>query len=156
MTDLLAGLERDSLSGSLSVSVAKRLVSLETSAIDWNVVGALLAAGPVSSVALKGPGRWTNALWENVKTELRKFLCTDDQEYADLREEWTGLKQKGSGIAVGALSGAIGAKLGVASGVLAPMVIWILMVAIRIGKNGLCAALAPPAAPTGPSEASTS
>lgn len=156
MTDLLEGLDLTELQARLPKHVTGNLTALEKAGVDWNGIGIFLAAGPTSSVALKGPGRWTNALWDGVKGELRRFLCTDDSEYADLRSDWAGLKEKGSGIAVGALSGFIGAKLGVASGVLAPMIIWMLLVGIRIGKNGICAALAaasPPsdAPPTPPS-----
>ena len=151
MSDL-SGIEREGLVATLPVTLGQRLVAFDSANTDINIVGALLVAGPTSSVALKGPGRWTTALWDGVKSEARKFLCTESEEYADLRSEWDGLKKKGSGLAVSALSGAIGAKLGVAAGVLSPMVIWVLLVGLRVGKNGLCAALSagpPPTPPAG-------
>lgn len=151
MTDLLAGFSRDQLLGSLSSSVAAALNTLDAQGADLNIGVQLLAAAPTQSVSLKGPGRFSVQLGDAVRAEMRAFLCTDAESYNDLREQWQGLREKGSSIAVAALSGAIGAKLGVASGVLAPMVIWILLVALRIGKNALCSALAPqPAPPASP------
>ncbi|MFO0454141.1 MAG: hypothetical protein ACK52I_36745 [Pseudomonadota bacterium] len=150
MSDI-TGITRDALVATLPLTFGQRLLAFDSASTDINVVGALLVASPTSSIALKGPGRWTTALWDGVKAEARKFLCTESEEYADLRSEWAGLKEKGSGLAVSALSGAIGAKLGVAAGVLSPMVIWILLVGLRVGKNGLCTALSSGSAPTLPS-----
>ena len=104
-------------------------------------MGNLLAATPNAGVVLTGTGQWTADLWEAVKWEFRSFLCTESERYAELRTEWDGLKQQSPARAVGSLATLIGAQLGVASGVVAPLVTWLFLVAQRIGKEDMCLTL---------------
>ncbi|HWP38102.1 MAG TPA: hypothetical protein VNL18_11170 [Gemmatimonadales bacterium] len=122
---------------------------MEQAGLQWEQVGATLAATPTSGIALKGGGRWPDRLWESTKAEFHVFLCTESPNYADLRQQWDALRKKSSTIAVSALSATIGAQIGVAAGVIAPLVIWLALVALRIGKEALCRAVTqqPPPAP---------
>jgi hypothetical protein len=147
MTDVLTGFTEADLLGQLPRPVRESIAALETDKAKWEDVGAALASGPTSGISLKGGGRWSGALWQNVKKEFHSFLCSDSSTYADLRKEWDSLRQKSSALAIASLSGLIGSQLGVASGVVAPLVIWAAVVALRIGKEAACAAMAPPPQP---------
>jgi len=146
MSQLLEGIEAGDLLQHMPSNVRTSLETLERAGTDWNAVGNLLAATPTAGVALTGTGQWTADLWEAVKWEFRSFLCTESEAYAELRLEWDELKQRSSALAVGSLAALIGAKLGVASGVVAPLVTWLFVVARRIGEEDVCLTLS--AAPT--------
>jgi hypothetical protein len=154
MTDLLSGFVEADLLNQLPASVVRSLNALEANGAPWDATGALLAATPTIGVSLKGGSGWASNLWASVKTEIHSFLCTDSAQYTDLRSEWDKLRQKSSGVALASLSGVIGAQLGTASGVVAPLVIWAFIVVLRIGKNAACTAMAggqaTPAAPATP------
>jgi hypothetical protein len=141
MSELLEGIEVGDLLQCMPSNVRSSLETLERAGTDWNAVGNLLAATPTAGVALTGTGQWTADLWEAVKWEFRSFLCTDSEPYAELRNQWDELKQQSSARAVGSLATHIGARLGVASGVLAPLVTWLCVVARRIGKETICLTL---------------
>lgn len=152
MADLLQGFTESSLKGQLPTSVSESIATLEREKLDWDAIGNVLASVPAMGISLKGGANWSGTLWHGVKKEFHSFLCTDSPVYADLRKEGNGLQQKSSSLAVAALSGAIGAQLGVASGVVAPLVIWATIVALRIGKQAICSALSgPPGGPPSPS-----
>jgi hypothetical protein len=146
MSELLEGIDVGDLLQRMPSSVRNSLETLERAGTDWNAVGNLLAATPNAGVALTGNGQWTADLWEAVKWEFRSFLCTDSEAYADIRKDWDDLKQRSAAAAVGSLSTLIGGKLGVASGVIAPLVIWLFVVSRRIGTESICLTLS--AAPT--------
>lgn len=141
MTDLAIDLNEEELLSQLPRSVRTAVNALDGQAAPWDVIGGHLASAPTAGIALKGGGSWSGTLWVAVKNEIRAFICTESSEYADLRSQWSSLQKRGSGMAVAALSGAIGGQLGVAGGVIAPLVIWALVVALRIGKAALCQAL---------------
>ncbi len=141
MSQLLEGIDAGDLLQHMPSSVRTSLETLERAGTDWNAVGNLLAATPTAGVALLGSGQWTADLWEAVKWEFRSFLCTESEPYAELRSEWDRLKQESPAAAVASLATLIGTKLGVASGVLAPLVTWLFVVAGRIGKEPLCLTL---------------
>lgn len=145
MTISLEGITEEELFLSLPQGVALNIKNLNTAGGDFDTVGALLANTPALGVSLKGL-RWKANLWQAVKSEFHSFLCTESDAYADLRSDWDGMRQKSSTLLISALSAAIGAKLGVASGVLVPLVVWLLVSALRIGKQALCVTLAPPSA----------
>ena len=90
---------------------------------------------------MTGTGQWTSGLWEAVKWEYRSFLCTESEPYAELRGEWEELKLKSSASAVASLETLIASRLGVASGILAPLVTWLLVVTQRAGKETVCLTL---------------
>jgi hypothetical protein len=127
----------------LPSNVRASLEALEHAGTDWNAVGNLLAATPNAGVAITGTGQWTADLWQAVKWEVRSFLCTDSESYAELRKDWDELKRQSSALAVRSLARLIGVKLGVASGVIAPLVTWLFVVAQRVGKEALCQSTAP-------------
>jgi hypothetical protein len=54
------------------------------------------------------------------------------------RTRWVELKQHSSARAVAALAVAMAAKVGAASGVIAPLVTWLFVVTQRIGKEAVC------------------
>ena len=141
MTQLLEGIDATALLQQMPSNVRSALETLERANTDWNAVGKILAATPTAGVALTGTGQWTADLWEAVKWEFRSFLCTDSDAYAELRSEWDSLKQQSSAAAVTSLATLIAAKLGVTSGVLAPLVTWLMVVTRRIGKESVCLTL---------------
>ena len=141
MNELLEGIDAGELLQHMPSNVRTSLETLERAGTDWNAVGNLLAATPTAGVALTGTGQWTADLWEAVKWEFRCFLCFESERYAGLRAEWDQLKGQSPAHAVGSLTTLIGAKLGVASGVIAPLVIWLFVVARRIGKDDVCLTL---------------
>lgn len=142
MTEVFEGLTEQQLYELLPKTLRERLYQLNsTNQASWDEVGQLLAAAPTAGIALKG-GRWDGQFWTATKKEFASFLCSDSSEYTDLRREWESRRQKGLQVGVASLSGAIGAHVGVTGGVIAPMVIWLLLVGVRIGKNALCAVLA--------------
>lgn len=158
MNDPILNVSEQDLLNQLPKGVADAIRSLGSS-MDWDAVGNNLAGAPSHNLALKGGAQWTGSLWQAVKNEFRSFLCTESPEYEELRKEWSTISQKSSTLAVAALSGAIGAHLGVASGVLAPLVIWALIVTLKMGKGALCQLLLQSvegSAQPSPSEPSTS
>ena len=141
MSELLDGMEAGDLLQHLPSNVRTSLETLERNGTDWNAVGNLLAATPTAGVAVSGTGQWPADLWEAVKWEFRSFLCTDSERYEELRTKWDDLKQQSPAIAVGSLATVIGAEVGVASGVIAPLVAWLFVVARRIGSEQACLTL---------------
>ena len=137
MNDPLLNASEAELLAQLPTSVSAGIKTLSAT-MDWDAVGANLATAPGNNLAIKSGSPWTGNLWQAVKAEFRSFLCTESPEYATLRAEWGTLSQKSSTLAVAALSGAIGAHLGVASGVLAPLVIWSIVASLKIGRGALC------------------
>jgi hypothetical protein len=138
---LLEGMIADDLLKGMPANVRSSLEAMQRAGTDWNAIGSLLAGTPTAGVALTGTGQWTADLWEAVKWEVRSFLCTDSEPYTDLRREWDERKRNSSALAVGSLATLIGAKLGIASGVLHPLVTWLFIVAQQIGEEALCLSL---------------
>jgi hypothetical protein len=141
MSELLEGIDAGALLQHMPSEVRTALETLERVGTDWNAVGILLAATPTTGVALTGTEQWTADLWEAVKWEFRSFLCTESEWYEEVRTEWDELKEQSPALAVASLATLIGAQLGVASGVIAPLVTWLFVVARRIGKEDLCLTL---------------
>ena len=141
MSQLLDGMEAGDLLQHIPSNLRTSLETLERNGTDWNAVGTLLAATPMAGVAVTGTGQWTTDLWEAVKWEFRSFLCTDSERYEELRAQWDELKEQSPAIAVGSLATVIGAKLGVASGLIAPLVTWLFVVSRRIGHEQACLTL---------------
>lgn len=144
MSQLLEGIDARDLLQHMPSNVRTTLEALERAGTDWNAVGNLLAATPTAGVAFTGTGQWTTDLWDAVKWEFRSFVCTDSEPYAELRSKWDALTKQSSSIAVFSLATIIGAKLGVAGGVIAPLVSWLFVVARRVGKDDVCLLLSAP------------
>lgn len=79
-----------------------------------------------------------SSFWESVRREVHAFLCTSSPGYADLRREWDALKRDSTAVAVGALTAAVSVQLGSAAAVVAPLVIWALTLALRVGTRAYC------------------
>ena len=135
MNPLLEGIDAEELLHHVPSSVRTSLETMNRAGADWNGVGSLMAATPIAGVQLVGTGQWTVDLWQAVKWEFRSFLCTDSEAYTDLRTEWDALKHRSSARAVASLALHIGTKLGVAGGVVAPLVTWLLVAARRAGDD---------------------
>ena len=141
MSAILEGIDASDLLRHLPSNVRSSLETLERAGTDWNAVGNLLAGTPTAGVAMRGTGQWTSELWEAVKWEFRSFLCTESERYAELRTNWDELKGQSSTAAAASLATVVGERLGVARGVVAPLVTWLLLVARRDGKDDACRAL---------------
>jgi hypothetical protein len=142
MNQLLEGINAEDLLQHMPSHMRTSLETLERAGTDWNAVGNLLAATPTTGVVFTGTGQWTSDLWQAVKWEFRSFLCTDSEPYAELRKEWDELTHQSSARAVASLARVVGARLGVASGVVAPLVTWLFVVSRRLGKDEVCLTLA--------------
>lgn len=141
MKDILENLSEDELLGQLPDSVRRGIETLEANEVEWDQIGTLLASAPANFVTLKGGSSWRADMWEAVKEEFHSFLCTSERKYDDLRNQGENLREKSSKWLISALSGLIGAKVGVAAGVVAPLVVWLLLVGSRIGKEALCSSI---------------
>lgn len=130
----------------LSSNVRQTIANLEKAGADWEAIGALLSNTPAAGVALKGLN-WKQTLWQACKAEFHTILCTDAPVYKDLRDQLQTIAKDGPNVAVAFLAGAVGAQLGMAPGVLTPIVVWLCVVSARIGRNVLCVALSSPPAP---------
>lgn len=98
----------------------------------WDAVGAALAGSSPASLAAK-PG-----IWRAVVAEFTDFVCTDSARYADLRTQWDDLCSRSAAIAITALTAALAAQLGVASTIAGPLVVWLVLSAVRIGTRAFC------------------
>jgi len=134
----LTGLSEEALLAELPVPVRQRITEMSGRSVPEDQIGAVLALAPGGSIARKGAGSWRADLWPAVVQELRVLCCTDDARYADIRDKWTGLQGDTASTAVAALSGAIGASLGLAAGVVAPVVVWGLVTVLRLGLGVFC------------------
>jgi len=147
MTTEFNGISDTALLEVLPSTVRQCIANLEKAGADWEAIGGLLSNTPSVGVALKGVN-WKQTLWQACKAEFHTFLCTDAPVYKDLRERWQSITKDGPSVVVASLAGAVGAQLGMAPGVLAPIVVWLCVVGARIGRNALCTALSstsPPA-----------
>lgn len=146
MSKLTVALPEADLLAILPLAVRANIDAMETEGVEWHRIGELLAGAPTAGVALKGASGFTNRLWDSVKGEFRSFLCSEGANYSDLRATWGEYEKKGAKAATHALSAAIGAQIGMTGAILAPVVIWLLVVSARIGKNALCKSLSVEAA----------
>jgi hypothetical protein len=139
----LAGITEDQVLSMLPPSLQK-LASASNEELD--AIGAVLAAGPSNGISLKGGAPWVGNIWILVKQELHSFLCTDSKAYADLRKQWKSHREKSSSYAIGTLSAVVATQLGLAAGVVTPLVVWAILFALRVGKNVACQAWVLPVA----------
>lgn len=141
--NVLSELTEDELRDLLPSHVQAGIDSLSDAGQDWQQIGVALSIAPESALALKGLAEWKKDLWDRVREEVRKFVCTEDPTYDDLREQWKEIRKGSVPVAVAGLAGAIGSQIGMVGGVIAPMVVWALISAIRIGKETFCASEGP-------------
>lgn len=144
MNDQAIPLTEKELLSLLPANVRAGIEGLSSDGASWEDIGLALAVGPNAGIALKGGTTLTGALWVSVKTEVHSFLCTESKAYADLRKEWKGLSKQASTTAVSALSVLVASQLGVAAGLISPLVIFALVVVLKIGKEAACKAFSVP------------
>jgi hypothetical protein len=97
----------------------------------WDMVGAALAGPGAAGAAGAG-------IWSRVLTEFTDFVCTESPRYADLRAEWDDLCSRGAALAVAALTASLSAQLGVATTLVSPLIVWLVLSAVRIGTRAFC------------------
>jgi hypothetical protein len=132
-------LDRDELLSELPQYVREAVVSMEEQGADWDTIGEQLANAPANALAAqKGGPDWNTDLWSEVKSEFAVFLCQDEERYSDLQSEGKALGDMNEKLLISGLSGGMGSYIGAASGILAPLVTWLLICAATIGKNALC------------------
>lgn len=77
--------------------------------------------------------------WTRVNREVHLLICTDDEKYEKLRK-YVGKESKPTQFAiVTSIAATIGAYIGVAASVIAPLVTLALMAVLQVGKNAWCA-----------------
>jgi len=77
--------------------------------------------------------------WTRVNREVHLLICTDDKKYEKLRK-YVGKESKPTQFAiVTSIAATIGAYIGVAASVIAPLVTLALMAVLQVGKNAWCA-----------------
>jgi hypothetical protein len=135
-------LDRDELLSELPQYVREAVVSMEEQGADWDTIGEQLANAPANALAAqKGGPDWNTDLWSEVKSEFAVFLCQDEERYSDLQSEGKALGDMNEKLLISWFSSQMGSYLGTASGILAPLVTWLLISAATIGKNALCSDL---------------
>lgn len=97
----------------------------------WDVVGAALAGQAAAAAESAG-------VWSRVLTEFTDFVCTESARYADLRRQWDDLCSRGAAVAVTALTASLAGQLGVATTIVAPLIVWLVLSAVRIGTRAFC------------------
>jgi hypothetical protein len=97
----------------------------------WDMVGAALAGHAAAGATSAG-------IWSQVLMEFTDFVCTESARYADLRAEWDALCSRGAAVAVTALTASLAAQLGVATPLIAPLIVWLVLSAVRIGTRAFC------------------
>jgi hypothetical protein len=73
-----------------------------------------------------------------VQHEVRLFICTNDQRYADVKRNIATQARKSQLLLISAISGAVGGRLGTEAGILTPLVALYLLAALKIGKEAYC------------------
>jgi hypothetical protein len=77
--------------------------------------------------------------WAQVKLEFRDLVCTNSAKFAALRRQVHDLATKGQAALISMVSSTMAALLGVAAGIIAPLVTLCLIVLLRLGKEAYCA-----------------
>lgn len=135
-------LDRDELLSELPQHVREAVASMEEQGANWDTIGEQLANAPANALAAqKGGPDWNTDLWSEVKSEFAVFLCQDEERYSDLQSEGQTLGDMNEKLLVSGLSGEIGSYIGAASGIVAPLITWLLISAASIGKEALCSHL---------------
>lgn len=92
-----------------------------------------------NSIISFGGLRDVEPFWDRFKAEFNKFICGDPSyagERASLAVEGINLKTA----AIAAIASAVGAAIGMAATLLVPVVVLMLCIVGKVGKNAYCAA----------------
>jgi hypothetical protein len=98
------------------------------------------AKATTSNIIAKNPG-----LWRRVQNEVHELICGSSKRYASIRNGFGQLTSPRSqtGI-VSTMAVAIALHLGVAAGLIVPLVALVLSVFLNVGKNAYCSGATPP------------
>lgn len=77
--------------------------------------------------------------YEAVKAEFVEILCGKHKRYAKLRKMASTYSNESQAAVVGAISAVIGAQIGVAAVLIAPILAIFLLAFLQVGKNAFCA-----------------
>ncbi len=80
-----------------------------------------------------GPNYWTI-----VKREFYLMVCTADKKYSKVRSDFKKHTRKASTLVVGTISAAIAGTLGIAVGLITPLVAFLLYALVKLGVNSWC------------------
>lgn len=106
-------------------------------------VGQLLAGGQYSGVTLKGTGRFVGDLWDAAKKEFAELLCDEGGKYDDIRRRFPKVTKENQALFLAQASVIMASALGVQAGLVTPFIVWLLLAAVRLGKESCCAVLRP-------------
>lgn len=137
-SEFLEGVSEEELKLSLAPSVRSALDKLSQRDVNWEQIGLLLAETPNQAIALKGGDKQPDDLWSSTKQEFAEFLCSNTEQHRELREKWAELREQSVPVAIAWLSALIGAQIGIVGGMIAPVVVWLLITANRIGIGAFC------------------
>ena len=136
--ELLDGITEGDLKLSLAPNVRNAVDKLDQRDIGWDQIGLLLTETPNYAIALKGGSGQSHDLWSAIKEEFVEFLCSNTEQHHELRSKWVELREQSVPVAVAWLSAAIGSQIGIVGGMIAPVVVWLLITAHRIGTRAFC------------------
>ena len=120
--------------GSSKMIVPKRAFILPKAAaeVGWGKKGV-----PAKETARRrsktGPNYWTM-----VKQEFYQMICTTDKKYSKVRSDFKKSTRKASTVVVGTISAAIAGTLGIAVGLITPLVAFLLYALVKLGLNSWC------------------
>jgi hypothetical protein len=98
----------------------------------------LAANGPGDIARFGGIGKTSEPFMERFKQEFDKFIC-GHPDYQEDQKQFDQQGQNTKKVLVSAISGAIGAKLGIVGTIIAPVVVISLFTIGKIGRNAYCA-----------------
>ena len=81
----------------------------------------------------------TTSLWQQIKLEFYKLVCTNDAKYKDLRKRLSTYGQDATVLILASIAARISAIVGVAVGVVAKFCTLALLTLLRLGKEAFCA-----------------
>ena len=80
-------------------------------------------------------------LWQRVQDEFYTLVCTDDTKYAQLRREILSHARRSKGPIIAGIAGTIATTLHVTLAVISPMVVSLLLMLLRLGKEAYCSSV---------------
>lgn len=96
----------------------------------------LSANGPSDTIQFGGDGN-VEPFLQRFKDEFNKFIC-GHEDYKKERKEYETYGEEIRTMMVASIAGAIGAKIGIASAIISPIVVLSLYTVGKIGLNAYC------------------
>jgi hypothetical protein len=140
--DELNTLGEEELLSELPETVQESISDMESAGADFETIGRALSDSPAAHLSTRGGEDWREDLWDETKKEFRLAFCTESGKYEDLREKIQELSGAGAHILIGLIATAIAPEVGVASAIISPMVVWIMVGTARGGREAICNTLA--------------